>query len=347
MAITALPTPPTRDDPDNFAVRADTFLAALPSFVTETNALAVDVTDKSAICTSAAQTVNVTAWVSGTTYAQGVNVYDTTDLLTYRRKVAGAGTTRPGLDSTNWALLTGFGDVRFDKIGPLAGLRNLVINGKFFINQRGYVSNTATTGANQYTLDRWRVVTSGQVVQIAGFGNGNIVEAPAGGLEQVVEGINIAGGNYVIGWSGFATCTVNGVSRAKGEVFALPAYTSATIRFSGGSVGEVQLEPGAVATPFEDIPYGLVLALCRRYYVFGTARWDGQVTAGTAFSTPVFFPVSMRVAPTVVQTNSTAAGFSSSPGIASVGADGFVSLRTASGTGPGQFVESWTASAEL
>lgn len=40
MTITALPTPPLRTDPTNFAVRADAFLAALPTFVTEANATA-------------------------------------------------------------------------------------------------------------------------------------------------------------------------------------------------------------------------------------------------------------------------------------------------------------------
>lgn len=43
MPITALPTPPTRQDPDNFADRGDAFLAALPTFVTEANALATAV----------------------------------------------------------------------------------------------------------------------------------------------------------------------------------------------------------------------------------------------------------------------------------------------------------------
>ena len=38
MPVTALPTPPSRADPTNFAARADAFLAALPTFVTEINA---------------------------------------------------------------------------------------------------------------------------------------------------------------------------------------------------------------------------------------------------------------------------------------------------------------------
>lgn len=41
--ITALPTPPTRQDPSNFNTRADAFLAALPTFATETNAVAGEV----------------------------------------------------------------------------------------------------------------------------------------------------------------------------------------------------------------------------------------------------------------------------------------------------------------
>lgn len=41
MTITALPTPPLRSDPTNFASRADAFLAALPVFQAEANELAV------------------------------------------------------------------------------------------------------------------------------------------------------------------------------------------------------------------------------------------------------------------------------------------------------------------
>ena len=54
MAITALPTPPTRADPATFATRGDAFLAALPTFATEANALAVDVNAKQALATNAA-----------------------------------------------------------------------------------------------------------------------------------------------------------------------------------------------------------------------------------------------------------------------------------------------------
>ena len=46
MAITALPTPPTRRAPATFAARGDAFLTALPTFATEANVLQADVNAK-------------------------------------------------------------------------------------------------------------------------------------------------------------------------------------------------------------------------------------------------------------------------------------------------------------
>lgn len=138
MAITPLPTPPSREDPTNFATRADAFMAALPDFATETNAVAVEVdADRVAAAASASSaatqvtlataqvalasaqrvlaetaasaasaTANVTQWVSGTTYALGANVWSPINAQTYRRIIAGAGTTDPSADSTNWTKIS-------------------------------------------------------------------------------------------------------------------------------------------------------------------------------------------------------------------------------------------------
>lgn len=54
MPITALPTPPTRSDPTNFAVRADAFLTAIVTFAVEANALQTDVNNKQATATTQA-----------------------------------------------------------------------------------------------------------------------------------------------------------------------------------------------------------------------------------------------------------------------------------------------------
>lgn len=183
--------------------------------------------------------------------------------------------------------------------GQLAGLRNVIINGNFGVNQRGYVSGSAVGAANTYTLDRWRVVTSGQALTFAASGNGNSATAPAGGLEQVIEGINIGGGDYVVNWTGAGTCTVNGTARAKGATFTLTANTNATVRIVG-VVSQLQIEPGAVATPFEHRPIGLELALCQRY------RCNGAIVAipipNSLLVAPASarFPVEMRASPTVI-----------------------------------------------
>lgn len=57
--ITPLPTPvPSRTDPTNFSVRADAFLGALPTFVTETNAVASEVNSTAASVNSAVTALN-------------------------------------------------------------------------------------------------------------------------------------------------------------------------------------------------------------------------------------------------------------------------------------------------
>lgn len=323
MPITPLPTPvPTRDDPANFAARGDAFLAALPTFATEmnaeaaaVNANAVSAATSAATATAAEQAATAAAgasiWVSGTTYAVGNVRFDPVNFLSYRRTTAGAGTTRPGLDATNWTQVAGTGNVTLNG-GPLAGLRNLVINGNFSINQRGYVSGTATSGANQYTLDRWRVVTSGQSATFTASGAGNLVTAPAGGLEQVIEGASIAGGTYVINWTGTATCTVGGTSQAKGATFTLTAGANTTVRFSGGTVGDVQVEPGTVVTVFEARPVGLELMLCMRFFQLVDLGWRGQATSGaTTGEAVVNLPVPMRAAPSVTGSTTSAVSFPS------------------------------------
>lgn len=126
MSITALPTPPLRGDgPANFADRGDTFIAALPVFVTEANALEVNVNAKelaasnsaaaalasqiAALASEQATTAsrNATMWLAATYYAAGVLAYSPVNGRVYRRKVAGTTATDPSADTTNWAIVDG------------------------------------------------------------------------------------------------------------------------------------------------------------------------------------------------------------------------------------------------
>ena len=150
--------------------------------------------------------------------------------------------------------------------GALSGMRNRIINGNPVINQRGYVSGTATSGPNQYTLDRWRVVTSGQSVSWTDSAGIRTVTAPAGGMEQVIEALNNLGGVHTLSWTGTATATVNGASVINGAQVTLTGNTDVTIRMSGGTASQLQIEQGTIATPFERRQYGAELALCQRYY---------------------------------------------------------------------------------
>jgi len=189
------------------------------------------------------------------------------------------------------------------------GVRNAIINGNPIINQRGYVSGTATSGANQYTLDRWRVVTSGQSITWTDSGNVRTVTAPAGGVEQVIEGINLITGTYTLNWTGTATATVAGNAVAKGGNVSITGGTDTTVRFSSGTVSLVQFEPGTVATPFERRIYGQELALCQRYYAKSTEGIAGGTSGRhncffyASYTTEVWgsvaFPVPMRASPTV------------------------------------------------
>lgn len=201
------------------------------------------------------------------------------------------------------------GNSRSIQAASISG-RNLIINGQGRINQRGYVSGTATTGANEYTLDRWRVVTSGQSLTFTGTDAGRTMTAPAGGCEQVIEGANIAGGTYVINWTGTATCTTNGNARSKGDTFTGTANTNLTVRFTGGTFTDVQVEAGSTATPFERLPISDEQVRCQRYFYRSTAggsqaRLYADSGSVNWFLRRMTFPVGMRTTPTATFTTPT------------------------------------------
>lgn len=182
--------------------------------------------------------------------------------------------------------------------------KNLLINARGNVNQRGYLSGTATVGANEYTVDRWRVVTSGQNLSWTESEGTKTFTAPAGGVEQVIEGASIITGTYVISWTGTATCTVDAVAKASGDTFTLTGGTNATIKFIGGTFSLQQVENGSEVTPLEQEDHGITLAKCQRYYqrldtVMGAVATAATIRAATPF------PVEMRAAPTLGLLNST------------------------------------------
>lgn len=109
----ALPQAPSTASPSTFASLADAFVAAQVIFRTQVNDLATNVYNNAVDCynnaviaqasaSSAVAAANASVWVSGTTYAQGAGVYSPLTMHSYRRIIAGAGTTDPSLDPVNW-----------------------------------------------------------------------------------------------------------------------------------------------------------------------------------------------------------------------------------------------------
>lgn len=195
------------------------------------------------------------------------------------------------------------------------GTRNVLINGNPMINQRGYVSGTATTGANEYTVDRWRVVTTGESITWTDSNNVRTVTAPAGGVEQVVEGLNLLSGTYTLSWTGTATATVDGNPVTNGGQVTLTGGTNATVRFINGTFSLAQLERGSVVTPFEHRIYSDELAKCQRYYYrINSEDSSSYLAHGQTYNTQtligfVRFPVTMRTAPTALEQSGTSTDY--------------------------------------
>lgn len=123
--ISNLPTPPSRQDPANFATEADAFLGALPTFQSEVNTAGNYIETKAgealtsannaaasetnAASSAASASLQAAAWVSGASYTAGAVVWSSSDYASYRAKTTHSGiTTDPSLDSTRWQNLTGF-----------------------------------------------------------------------------------------------------------------------------------------------------------------------------------------------------------------------------------------------
>lgn len=151
MPITALPTPPSRQDPTNFNDRADAFLGALPLFQTEANALQVSVNTSETNAVNASNAViaatNIVKWVSGTIYANGTVVWSPINGLAYRRITAsGSGTTDPSADPTNYAQVNGTGDVSTSGTQTINGAKT------FSSTITGSISGNAATATTANTV---------------------------------------------------------------------------------------------------------------------------------------------------------------------------------------------------
>jgi hypothetical protein len=197
---------------------------------------------------------------------------------------------------------------------------NLIINGDFRINQIGYVS-AAALATTVYGHDMWKAGASGGDYSFTQLKSSTQITIAAGkSLIQPIEDANVAGGSYVLSWTGTAQARagVNTLTPA-GTYAASPllitgqtAATAMSVEFNAGTLGTVKLEPGANATPFVMRSYDQEIAACLRYYAkvvsaaSYTAFGAGIASGATNGSAYFKLPVRMRTGPTITIGGSTA-----------------------------------------
>jgi len=248
--------------------------------------------------------------------------------------------------------------------GALAGLRNRVINGNFYADQRNAGASQTITAAAAlaYTVDRFYAYCTGANVtgqRVAGTAPNAFLYRFTGaasvtkiGFAQRIENLNcqdLAGSTATLSvdlsnsllttvtWTASyantantfgtlasptvtsiatGTFTVNSTLTRYSVNIAIPAAatTGIQIELSVGAqtsgtwnIGNVQLEVGPVATPFEQRPIGMELALCQRYFYAYTCDTSGAGDFGigylrstTSFVTSIKMPVPLRVKPTTL-----------------------------------------------
>lgn len=178
------------------------------------------------------------------------------------------------------------GAVQFPNTALPAHVRNLLINPLGMLNQRGYSSGAAVAAAGTYTLDRWRIVNAGQSVSWTTAAGGRTMVAPAGGIEQPIEGASIRAGIHTLSWTGTAGATVNGTPVANGGQIELAGGAQAVVGFYNGSFMQPQLERGELATTFEWRAAQQEEALCLRYFerISGDQANDNVIMIAQAIS---------------------------------------------------------------
>ena len=233
--------------------------------------------------------------------------------------------------------------------GPLAGMRNAIINGAMVVDQRnGGASVSSGVGVTTYTVDRWSVAATGAAVTVQRQGTAanywlNITGAASNtivNIRQRIEALNIAtlasasvtfsfdcssttatslsiGVSCASASDDFTTVTntqtftrtITGTGTRYSASLTLPSQavngvevTLSLTNFTSGTfaLSKVQLEPGSVATPFEQRSFGQELALCQRYYEAGKHSIGGYAAAAAAQPTSsIGFAVTKIATPTV------------------------------------------------
>lgn len=299
--------------------------------------------------------VRASSAANGANFMEGyVTAYSGGSLTLNVTKIGGSGT----LADWNFAIAgaPGTGDMlssnyASEYVGHEAAVRanlgipgdNLIVNSGFRVNQMGYVSG-ATLAAGVYGHDQWKAGASGGDYSFTQLKSSTQITIASGkSLIQPIEDVNVAGGSYVLSWTGTAqaraginTLTPSG-SYASSPILITgqTAATAMSVEFNAGTLGTVKLESGASVTPYVMRKLQDELLLCRRYFLqvqssnVNTIMMNGVAVNTTRMIGAYVFPTEMSKPPTFSVVNPT--HFSVADGAGSIVAN--TALGTSANTG--------------
>ncbi|MHB8808970.1 MAG: hypothetical protein ACYC9M_03015 [Desulfobulbaceae bacterium] len=260
MTMTALSPAPSTTDPDNFAARADELLGALPTFVTEANALEANVVAKEASAVAAQSAAEnaqaaaeaqvalaagqVTLAMAQKTLAEsaaqtainapGTNATSTTGLTI--DKVVQTLTIQPGK-----ALVPGMWVICADTAAP--GTNYMAGPITAYNTETGSLTFTATVAVGAGTLAAWTVSLTAPGG--AGLASNTFTGPQAYSDQQASQAMLKDCGVVFLdkGPSGTATQTLDYTSGSHQKITATGAHTIATSNWPpSGNLGELLLE---------------------------------------------------------------------------------------------------------
>jgi hypothetical protein len=181
------------------------------------------------------------------------------------------------------------------------------------VNIEQRIEDVRTFAGQTVTLSFWAKAASGtpkvSIIHYQSFGTGGSPSAVSGGYISQVT-LSTSWNRYSITYtvpsiSGKTIGTTPNTSfYAIYLVYAAGSFFNSTTNSLGWQQNTfdtwgVQLEKGSIATPFEQRPIGIELALCQRYYYKSPYIVSPYIlfNSGNVMSGTYQFPVTMRVAP--------------------------------------------------
>ncbi len=158
--ITALPTPPSTNDPANFNTRADAFLGQMPTFVTEANALSTEVyglavqvtADKGAAAASAATATTKASQAADQVALAANQVTLATGQVSLATTQAGIATTKAG-----------------EAAATLVQVQSVASGVSF--STKSLTSNTIAVGTKTWTVDAGESFVEGMPIYAVAQGD--------------------------------------------------------------------------------------------------------------------------------------------------------------------------------